>query len=1180
MIDALYRSLGSLRAWVTFIIGAVAATATWRSPRRANAAAPLGAASSSLSHRKHTLPLLALLAAAALGLALLLPGGALQAQSNTIEYPENGKDPVATFTADDPEGSTSVTWWIVGATGAPPSLPTSGFVAADNEDGDLFEIDEDDGTLKFIASPDYETPGGGSGNDSNTYNVVVAAADGVVGATDTEVGFHKVTVKVTDMDEPGEVTWLVAPDGTTDASVTQFDVGGARLTATAEDGDISGATKTVTNAIWRWYRSPSATATGTLIDDANSNIYTTTLDDEGMYLTVVAHYVVTGNVDQETATLTSDYPVLAERIGANDLEFDPDDPSRSVAEGDKGANVGAPVTATGNHGAVYYTLGGTDAVAFDIDEKTGQITTALELDYEGEVAAAAGPPVVVGSCSAATSGTPDTTCEVTVTARDASGDVTGTPATVAIKITDVDEKPTFPATALTAITRMENDTALADSGAEATVTYTATDPESRNIVYTLLGSDAARFKLSGAQVLSFRAKPDYETPTDRDRDNVYEVTVRASDGTTHADRAVKVTVIGVDEAPVVTGRDSVNYAENGKGVVATFTASDPEGAPSITWSIPSAGDPDSTGPLDAADNEDGDLFTIDDEDGELKFLASPDYEAPGGGSGNDSNTYNVVVAAADAAATPQTGYHKVTVKVTNVSEPGKITWDIAPDGATDAPVTQFDVGGARLTATAEDGDISGATKTFTSSSDAGVTEVTWRWFRGNSVISGETTNVYNTVLADSGHRIRAEVRYQVGTGTTRETATLTSAYPVLPERVGDNELEFDPDDPSRSVAEGDKGRNVGAPVTATGNHGAVYYTLGGTDAVAFEIDEKTGQITTALELDYEGEAPAAAASGGTPAVVGSCSAATSGTPDTTCEVTVTARDASGDVTGTPATVAIKITDVDEKPKFSAGAETVTVDEGVEIVRADSTGEGTFDSSDDANLYVAADEDGLNVNLSLMGPDAADFSLSNDGTLSFAKKPDYEDPADANRDNLYEVTVRASDGTMHADRMVRVTVENVNEAPMIIAGGLVVTGPTSTLYEENGTAAVATYRAAGPDAASATWSLSGADAADFTITGGELSFASRPNYERPADANTDNVYEVTVEANDGTNTAMRDVTVTVTDVEELDPVSGYDANNNGEIEESEVRTAIRDYLIARTITEEVVRGVIRGYFFGL
>ena len=56
------------------------------------------------------------------------------------------------------------------------------------------------------------------------------------------------------------------------------------------------------------------------------------------------------------ASLTTDYPVLAARVGANELEFDPAAVSRTISEGDKGRNVGAPVTATGNHGTVRYSL--------------------------------------------------------------------------------------------------------------------------------------------------------------------------------------------------------------------------------------------------------------------------------------------------------------------------------------------------------------------------------------------------------------------------------------------------------------------------------------------------------------------------------------------------------------------------------------------------------------------------------------------------------------------------------------------------------------------------------------------------------------------------------------------------------------------------------------------------------
>ena len=47
----------------------------------------------------------------------------------------------------------------------------------------------------------------------------------------------------------------------------------------------------------------------------------------------------------------------------------------------------------------------------------------------------------------------------------------------------------------------------------------------------------------------------------------------------------------------------------------------------------------------------------------------------------------------------------------------------------------------------------------------------------------------------------------------------------------------------------------------------------------------------------------------------------------------------------------------------------------------------------------------------------------------------------------------------------------------------------------------------------------------------LAFKSAPDFENPGDSNRNNIYEVTVEASDGTNTAMRDVTVKVTDAEE-------------------------------------------------
>ena len=128
---------------------------------------------------------------------------------------------------------------------------------------------------------------------------------------------------------------------------------------------------------------------------------------------------------------------------------------------------------------------------------------------------------------------------------------------------------------------------------------------------------------------------------------------------------------------------------------------------------------------------------------------------------------------------------------------------------------------------------------------------------------------------------------------------------------------------------------------------------------------------------------------------------------------------------------------------------------------------------------------------------------------------------------YTVTVMATDsfGAI-ASIPVTIMVTPVDEPPVISLGGLAVTGQSSVDYAEKDMGAVATYTASGPDAASARWSLSGDDAGDFTIPGGVLAFRSVPDYENPADMGGDNVYQVTVEATDGTYMDTQDVTVTV------------------------------------------------------
>jgi Raf kinase inhibitor-like YbhB/YbcL family protein len=76
----------------------------------------------------------------------------------------------------------------------------------------------------------------------------------------------------------------------------------------------------------------------------------------------------------------------------------------------------------------------------------------------------------------------------------------------------------------------------------AVTTIVASDPNDDNITLTLVGSDAASFTISSDGALGFRTAPDFETPTDSDENNLYEVTIEASDGTASGSLGVLVQV--------------------------------------------------------------------------------------------------------------------------------------------------------------------------------------------------------------------------------------------------------------------------------------------------------------------------------------------------------------------------------------------------------------------------------------------------------------------------------------------------------------------------------------------------------------------------------------------------------------------------------------------------------------
>ncbi len=117
---------------------------------------------------------------------------------------------------------------------------------------------------------------------------------------------------------------------------------------------------------------------------------------------------------------------------------------------------------------------------------------------------------------------------------------------VSVTVTDMDEDATIESRSGSfVVSYNENDTTAAAA-------FTATDPEQAPIRWSLSGADSAVFEISDRGVLTFLRPPDFESPTDGNRDSVYDVTVEARAGASEPVGAdLVVNVVNVDEPGTV-----------------------------------------------------------------------------------------------------------------------------------------------------------------------------------------------------------------------------------------------------------------------------------------------------------------------------------------------------------------------------------------------------------------------------------------------------------------------------------------------------------------------------------------------------------------------------------------------------------------------------------------------------
>ncbi len=777
-----------------------------------------------------------------------------------------------------------------------------------------------------------------------------------------------------------------------------------------------------------------------------------------------------------------------------------------------------------------YSLSGTDAALFTIDAATGEVSFIDAPDFEA--------PGDDGG---------DNVYDIIVTASDG---INSTDHNVAITVTNEnDNVATFTSPA----------TANAQENQTAAYMAAATDADGDTLVYSLSGTDAALFTIdANTGEVSFIEAPDFEAPGDDGGDNIYDIIVTASDGINSTDHNVAITVTNEnDNIPVFTSPATANAQEN-QTAAYMAAATDADGD-TLVYSLSGT---------DAA------LFTIDANTGEVSFIEAPDFEAPGDANGD--NVYDIIVTASDGTNSTD---HNVAITVTNDNDNIPVFTSPATANAQENQTVAYEAAAADA-----DGDtlvysLSGTDAAlFTIDADTGeVSFIEAPDFEAPGDANGD--NVYDIIVTASD-----------GTTDTEQAVaiTVTSENGNVPVFT------------SPATANAQENQTVAYEAAATDADGnALVYSLSGTDAALFTIDAATGEVSFMAAPDFE--APGDDGGDNVYDIIVTASDGTNST-DHNVAITVTndndnipvftspatanarenqtaaymavATDADGDtlvysLSGTDAALFTIDATTGEvsfmaAPDFEAPGDdggdnvydiivtasdgTNSTDHNVAItVTNENDNAPTFTSPATANAqenqtaaYMAAatDADGDTLVYSLSGTDAALFTINaNTGEVSFIEAPDFEAPGDDGGDNIYDIIVTASDGINSTDHNVAITVTNDNDnAPTF-------TSPATANARENQTAA---YMAAATDADgdALVYSLSGTDSALFTIDAatGEVSFIEAPDFEAPGDDGGDNIYDIIVTASDGTTDTEQAVAITVTDVNELVPLSSLDLSS--------------------------------------
>ena len=748
------------------------------------------------------------LGALVIGGGLAAGGGGGGSSSSPAPTPTpNTNPPVFTSSASASvdENSTGTVYTATATDADGNTLSYSIIGGADAAD---FSINASTGAVSFVGTPDFENPD--DANTDNAYEVTIRASDGV-NTTD-----QTVTITVDNVDE--------APVFSSGATASVAENQTAAYTAAAADDEGTALTYSLSGTDAALFSIDAATGAVTF-KTAPDHENPADAGGDNVYDIIVTASDGTNSTDQAVAITVTDQndnaPVFTSAS------------SFTVAENQSSAFTAIATDADANS-TLTYSLSGTDAADFKIDAATGVVTFVRPPDYESP-----------GGQS----------FDVVVTASDG---VNSTSQPVSISVTNVNEAPVF----------TSGSTASVQENQTAAYTAAASDPDLTNPTYSLAGgADAALFNINATTgEVTFKTAPDFEAPGDAGGNNVYDIVVRASDGTNNVDQAVAITVTNLnDNAPVFSSGATASVPE---GTLTAYDAdaSDADAADTIAYTISGA---------DAA------LFNIDSSTGVVTFKVAPDFEAPADAGGN--NVYDITVTASDGVNSVD---QAVAITVTDTSENAPVF-----TSSDNASVPENST--AAYTASATDSDLDTITYSLVGGNDVSLFAI--------DSSSGVVTFV-NAPDHENPEDGGADNQYEIVVRASDGVNNTDQVVMITVEDLNDNAPVFTSSG-TNQVAENQTSAYIAnasdADATST-----VTYSISGADAALFTIHPDGGNVTFLTAPDFEAPADA-----GGDNVYDFVVTASDGTHTTDLAVAVTVTDLAetndlpADVT-TPATLAL------------------------------------------------------------------------------------------------------------------------------------------------------------------------------------------------------------------------------------------------------------------------------------